>query len=82
MGVEIPELLAGRLAAEAARRGVSVEQFVVEALNEHLDTTHTPNDAAGSLGAFIGSFDSGDPDWAGTHTHTRRVDTSSVVRGA
>ena len=80
MIVEVPEPLAGRLAAEAARRGVSIDQLTVEALREHLDTTHT-NDhddaGAGSLGAFIGSFDSGDPDWAGTDTHTLRVDTAT-----
>lgn len=78
MIVEVPEPLAGRLAAEAARRGVSVDQLAVEALHEHLDTTHTHDDAgAGSLGAFIGSFDSGDPDWAGTDTYTLRVDTAT-----
>lgn len=77
MIVEVPEPLAGQLAAEAARRGVSVDEVTAEALREHLDTTHTHNDAAGSLGAFIGSFDSGDLDWAGTDTHTLRVDTAT-----
>ena len=32
MTVEVPEPLAGRLAAEAARRGVSVDEVAVEAL--------------------------------------------------
>jgi hypothetical protein len=77
MIVEVPEPLAGRLAAEAARRGVSIDQLTVEALHEHLDTRTHHDDAAGSLGAFIGSFDSGDPDWAGTDTHTLRVDTAT-----
>jgi hypothetical protein len=79
MIVEVPEPLAGRLAAEAARRGVSIDQLTAEALQEHLDArTRGHSDAApGSLGAFIGSFDSGDPDWAGTDTHTLRVDTAT-----
>jgi hypothetical protein len=37
MIVEVPEPLAGRLAAEAARRGVSIDQLTVEALHEHLN---------------------------------------------
>ena len=79
MIIKVPEPLAGRLAAEAARRGVSIDQLTVEALHEHLDTTHTHHDDAGpgSLSAFIGSFDSGDPDWAGTDTHPLRVDTAT-----
>jgi hypothetical protein len=79
MIVEVPEPLAGRLAAEAARRGVSIDQLTVEALHEHLnDHDHDHSDETpGSLGAFIGSFDSGDPDWAGTDTHTLRVDTAT-----
>jgi hypothetical protein len=77
MIVEVPEPLAGRLAAEAARRGVSIDQLTVEALHEHLETRTHSGDAAGALGAFIGSFDSGDPDWAGTDTHTLRVDTAT-----
>ena len=31
MIVEVPEPLAGRLAAEAARRGVSIDELTVEA---------------------------------------------------
>lgn len=77
MTIEVPEPLAGRLAAEAARRGVSIDQLTAQALHEHLDTHDHSSDAPGSLAAFIGSFDSGDPDWAGTDTQTLRVDTAT-----
>lgn len=36
--VEFPEALAERLAAEAARRGVTVEDLAVEALSERFGT--------------------------------------------
>jgi hypothetical protein len=74
MIVEVPEPLASRLAAEAARRGVSVDQLTVEALHEHLNETQVQDFG---LTAFVGSFDSGDPDWAGTDTHALRVDTAA-----
>ncbi len=65
--VEVPEPFAGRLAAEAARRGRRPEDLVVEAIEgrysdtEPVDTTSEAHDA---LEAFIGCGDSGDPDWA------------------
>lgn len=75
MIVEVPEPLAAQLAAEAARRGVSIDQLTVEALQDHLNVTHDPTPE--SLAGFVGSFDSGDPDWAGTDTHTLRADTAT-----
>jgi hypothetical protein len=76
MTVELPEPLAGRLAAEAARRGLTVDELAVEALERFYgrpadrEPTAVPSDA---LEAFIGCFDSGDPDWAGTDTHELRA---------
>ena len=68
MPVEVPEPLAGRLAAEAARRGVSVDQVAVEALEGVYG--NAPTDA---LATFIGSFDSGDENWAATDTQELRA---------
>ncbi len=67
--VELPEGLAERLAAEAERRGVSVEDLAVETLEGHYADCSRGRDG---LDAFLGSFDSGDPDWAGTDTHELR----------
>ena len=76
MKVEVPEPLAGRLAHEAARRGVSVDQVAVEAL-EVVYGSAPPDD---TLGAFIGSFDSGDPNWASTDTHELRAQAGARRR--
>lgn len=68
----VPEPLAGRLAAEAARRGVSVEAVAVEALEGVYGPVEPAAPSGDALEAFIGSFDSGDPEWAGTDTHALR----------
>jgi len=75
--VEVPEPLAGRLAAEAARRGVSVEAVAVEALEGVYRTVEPSGTSGDALQAFIGSFDSGDPEWAGTDTHELRIQASA-----
>lgn len=74
MTVELPEPLAERLAAEATRRGVTVESLAVETLEGHYGHLTPGSD---SLDAFIGSFDSGDPDWASTDTHELRARTAA-----
>lgn len=68
--VELPDALAERLAAEASRRGLSVEDLAVETLEGCYGRLPAGGDA---LDAFIGSFDSGDPDWAGTDTRELRA---------
>lgn len=74
MTVELSEALAERLAAEATRRGVSVEDLALEAL----EGRYGPAPAAGdALDAFIGSFDSTDPDWAGTDTRELRAQAAA-----
>lgn len=75
MTVEVPEPLAGRLAAEAARRGIDPDTLAVEALQAAYgppapDQGDEDRDA---LDAFIGCFDSGDPDWASTDTKVLRA---------
>jgi uncharacterized protein len=66
--VEVPDPLAERLAAEAVRCGVGVDQLTLVEIEDHL-RAHRPADESGALPAFVGSFDSGDPDW-GFHRHS------------
>ncbi len=73
MTVVVPEPLAGRLAAEAARRGVSPESLAVETLQNHYGADTEAPDMAGGIESFIGCFDSGDPDWASTNTQELRA---------
>jgi hypothetical protein len=77
--VEVPEPLAGRLAAEAARRGLSVEEVAVEVLEGFYGTTTPTPDAEGvdALEAFIGCADSGDPDWASRDIHELRAEAAA-----
>ncbi len=56
IAVHLPEELAARLAAESARRGISVEELTAELLGERLASTGPDNSA---LDAFIGSGSSG-----------------------
>lgn len=72
--VELPEALAERLAIEASRRGVSVEELAVEVLDGRYGSRVPGGDA---LEAFTGSFDSGDPDWAGTDTRELRAQAAT-----
>jgi hypothetical protein len=72
--LHVPEDLAGRLAAEASRRGVSVEQLSAQLLAAGLP----PEDP---LEAFIGSGDSGDPAWAGRDIHELRAELAARRSG-
>lgn len=73
MTVVVPEPLAGRLAAEAARRGVSAESLAVETLQNHYGADTESPDVPGGIESFIGCFDSGDPDWASSDTRELRA---------
>lgn len=71
--LDLPDALVERLEAEAARRGVTVQELAVAALHEHYEGDLSgPNGDEDSLDAFLGSFDSGDPVWASTDTHRLR----------
>ncbi len=72
--VHVPDELAGRLEAEAARRGVSVDNLSAELLGAGL----SPD----PLEASIGSGDSGDPGWAGRDTHELRAEAAGRRNGA
>lgn len=84
--VEVPEPLAGRLAAEAARRGVTVDEVAVEALEGFYGRTDTKPTAErlDALSAFIGCADSGDPDWATRDIHDLRSEAAArkLAQGA
>lgn len=76
MSVDLPEPLAERLAAEATRRGVTVEDLALEAIEGRYGDLRPAEPTDGgddAMKAFIGSFDSGDPDWAATDTHVLRA---------
>lgn len=73
--VHLPDDLARRLEAEAARRGVSVDAVAVETLEGRFGPTSINSSEA--LDAFVGTFESGDPEWAGTDTRALRADAAA-----
>jgi hypothetical protein len=80
MTVEVPEPLAGRLAAEAARLGVDPAELAVEAIEGrygHEGSTPGSTDAQAALDAFIGCADSGDAEWAGRNIHELRSEAAA-----
>jgi hypothetical protein len=87
MTVEVPEPLAGRLAAEAARRGVDPADLAVEAIEGRygraIPAADSP-EARTALEAFIGCADSGDPDWASRNIHELRAEAAArkLAQGA
>lgn len=70
--VHLSEDLADRLAAEAARRGVNVDELTAELLAAVL-----PAGEEDALEAFIGSGDSGDPSWAGRPIRELRAEAAA-----
>lgn len=77
MSVDIPDPLAERLAAEAARLGVTVEELALEAIEGRYGSSRPKrqtSDGPDALEAFIGSFDSGDPKWASRDIHELRAE--------
>lgn len=68
--LQLPDELAERLRAEAARRRMTVEQVATEVLSANLP-------GEDSLEDFIGVFDSGDEEWAGTDTHELRAEAAA-----
>lgn len=71
--VHLSEDLADRLAAEAARRGVSIDELTAEILAAGL----AADKEVDTLEAFIGSGDSGDPWWAGRPTRELRAEATA-----
>ncbi len=71
--VHLSEDLADRLAAEAARRGMSVDELTAELLAVGLHT----GEEVDALEAFIGSGDSRDSSWAGRDTRKLRAEVAA-----
>jgi hypothetical protein len=70
--LHVPEELAQRLSAEADRRHMTVDDLATELVSEGL------RDHEDALEAFIGSGNSGDPDWAARDTHDLRADVVAL----
>lgn len=81
MTVEVPEPLAGRLAAEAARRGVTVEVVAVEAL-EGVYGPVEPTGDGDALTAFIGCGSSGRPEPFDIHEARADLAERKLAAGA
>ena len=79
--VHLPDGLARRLGAEAARRGISVEELALEALEARYRSEVPGSDDVDAVAEFIGAFDSGDPEWAGTDTHVLRAGAAARREG-
>jgi hypothetical protein len=71
--VHLPGELASVLEAEAARRGQTPDRVAADLLAERLPAALTSD----PVEAFIGSADSGDPDWAGRDTYHLRAEATA-----
>lgn len=81
--LDLPDALVKRLEAEAARRGLTVQELAVAALREQYEgDLASPNGDEDALDAFLGSLDSGDPAWASTDTHRLRQDAHGRAHSA
>jgi len=69
--VELPEPVAECLAAAAAERGMTVDELAAETIAARFGDTSNDT-GTDALEAFIGSVDTGDPDWASTETAVLR----------
>lgn len=78
MSVELPDPLAERLAAEAARRGLTVEELALEAIEGRYGPSRPreATDRSDAVAAFVGCFDSGDPTWASRDIHDLRAEAA------
>lgn len=68
--VELPEQLLAWLTQAAAERGMTADELATEVLAAHFGPVKPSGDDA--LAAFIGSVETGDPDWASTDTAALR----------
>jgi hypothetical protein len=82
MTVEVPEPLAGRLAAEAARRGVDPTDLAVETLAGALGATAEGGDGRDVLEAFIGCGSSGISEPFDIHTARAEAAARRLAEGA
>ncbi len=78
--LHLPDELVDRLAAEASRRGVTVDELAAETLADRFPARANPDDRD-ALEAFIGSGDSGDPTWASRDSAELRRDAATRRAG-
>ena len=69
--VELPDSVAQCLAAAAAKRGMTIDELAAETIAARFGDTSSDTETD-ALQAFIGSVDTGDPDWASTDTAVLR----------
>jgi hypothetical protein len=62
--IELPDDIAAALAAAAAELGMTADELAVQTLASRF--------IGDALAGFIGSIDTGDPDWASTDTSVLR----------
>lgn len=72
--LDLPPEARARLEAEAARRGITLDQLVAELSNQFPSSGTTVAD--GALGRFVGCGDSGDAAWATSDIHALRHDVA------
>lgn len=70
MTLDLPPDATARLEAEAARRGITLDQLVAELASLFPSASSPEADTA--LRKFLRSGDSGDPKWATTDIHELR----------
>jgi len=75
VGLRLPRWLAESLRCEAARKGVSLNRLIVDALSGHTDEQTSGTDARAALAPFIGRF-------SGTHTDASTVSEEFAVEAA
>jgi len=71
--IEIPDALAEKLAERAVADGTTPDELAASILQERIDER---GEAIDRLEAFIGSANSGDPDWASTDTAILRKEAA------
>lgn len=72
--LDLPPEARARLEAEAARRGITLDELVAELSNQFPSSGTTVADDA--LGRFVGCGDSGDAAWATSDIHELRHDVA------
>ena len=75
--LDLPPEARARLEAEAARRGITLDQLVAELSNQFPSSGTTVADDA--LGRFVGCGDSGDAAWATGDIHELRHDCGAAL---
>jgi hypothetical protein len=82
MTVHLPDELRERLAAEAARRGTSVDALVAEMVAKQLPAEASADAAEDALRSFIGCGSSGNPEPFDLRKARRELADKKLAEGA